>query len=147
AVDRLIRSIHTGFTPPSVAEQALDDIEAMKSPRTIFTELLGWATMGGAFSVMLGGNVFVAMMSFFVAFAIIGVIIAMEMMRRPPLHHTIGGGVMAVVPAAVVYNVAPSLAIPVSPRQVLGMRILVLVAGLTLAQSIIDGITRAPVTS
>src|SRR5699024_1614673 len=31
AVDRLIRSIHTGFTPPSVAEQALDDIEAMKS--------------------------------------------------------------------------------------------------------------------
>ena len=33
AVDRLIRSIHTGFTPPSVAEQALDDIEAMKIGR------------------------------------------------------------------------------------------------------------------
>ncbi len=147
AVDRLIRSIHTGFTPPSVAEQALDDIEAMKSPRTIFTELLGWATMGGAFSVMLGGNVFVAMMSFFVAFAIIGVIIAMEMMRIPPFYHNIVGGFMAVVPAAVVYNIASSLGIAFSPSQVIGMGIIVLVAGLTLVQSIIDGITRAPVTS
>src|SRR5699024_11084710 len=33
------------------------------------------------------------------------------------------------------------------PSQVIGMGIIVLVAGLTLVQSIIDGITRAPVTS
>ena len=147
AVDRLIRSIHTGMTPPAVAEQALDDIEAMKSPRTIFTELLGWGTMGGAFSVMLGGNVFVAIMSFFVAFSIMAVVIWMEGLRIPPFYHNIVGGFMAVVPAAVVYNIASTLGLAFSPSQVIGMGIIVLVAGLTLVQSIIDGITRAPVTS
>lgn len=147
AVDRLIRSIHSGMTPPAVAEQALDDIEAMKSPRTIFTELLGWGTMGGAFSVMLGGNVFVAIMSFFVAFSIMAVVIWMEGLRIPPFYHNIVGGFMAVVPAAVVYNIASTLGLAFSPSQVIGMGIIVLVAGLTLVQSIIDGITRAPVTS
>lgn len=147
AVDRLIRSIHSGLTPPAVAEQALDDIEKLKSPRTIFTELLGWATMGGAFSVMLGGNAFVAIMSFFVAFSIMAVVIWMEIIRIPPFYHNIVGGFMAVVPAAVVYNIASSLGIAFSPSQVIGMGIIVLVAGLTLVQSLVDGITRAPVTS
>src|SRR5699024_11826027 len=57
------------------------------------------------------------------------------------------GGFMAVVPAAVVYNIASSLGLAFSPSQVIGMGIIVLVAGLTLVQSIIDGITRATVTS
>src|SRR5699024_1333129 len=123
AVDRLIRSIHTGFTPPSVAEQALDDIEAMKSPRTIFTELLGWATMGGALSVMLGGNDFVAVMSFFVALSFFAVLMAMEMMRIPPFYHNVVVGFMSVVPAAVVYNIASSLGLAFSPSQVICMGI------------------------
>src|SRR5699024_4122733 len=139
AVDRLIRSIHTGFTLPSVAGQALADIEAMKSPRTIFTEPLGWGTMGAAVSVVLGGDVFVAVVSFFVAFAIICVVIVLETMRSPPFFHNIVGGFMAVVPAAVVYNIASSLGLSFSPSQVIGMGIIVLVAGLTLVQSIIDG--------
>src|SRR5699024_7890174 len=50
AVDRLIRSIHTGFTPPSVAEHALDEIEVMISQRTNFTELLVCATIGSSFA-------------------------------------------------------------------------------------------------
>src|SRR5699024_11811439 len=102
---------------------------------------------GVVFFVMLVVMVFVALFSFCVAFSIIGVVTAMEMMRIPPFYHNVVGGFMAVVPAAVVYNIASSLGLAFSPSQVIGMGIIVLVAGLTLVQSIIDGITRAPVTS
>ncbi|OFS21915.1 threonine/serine exporter ThrE family protein [Corynebacterium sp. HMSC04H06] len=147
AVDRLIRSIHSGATPPAMAEKMLDDIEAMKPPRSVRSSLLGWGVMGGTFSVMLGGDIFVGVVSFFVALLIMSVNAWLGRFRLPPFYQNMVGGFIAVVPAAFFYRVASSIGLTFSPSQVIGMGIVVLVAGLTLVQCLVDGITKAPVTS
>ncbi|MDY3126729.1 MAG: threonine/serine exporter family protein [Corynebacterium sp.] len=147
AVDRLIRSIHAGTTPPALAEKILDDIASMKPPRPLYLELLGWGVMGGGFAVMLGGGALVCAIACSVAMLIMGVSAWMNKLRLPPFYHNIVGGFLAVVPAAVLYHAAAPWGVTFSPSQVIGMGIIVLVAGLTLVQSLVDGITRAPVTS
>ena len=67
--------------------------------------------------------------------------------RVPPFYQNIMGGFLAVVPAAILYNMAAGIGITFSPSQIIGSGIIVLVAYLTLVQCLVDGITRAPVTS
>lgn len=147
AVDKLIRSIHSGATPPAMAEKILDEIESMDPPISTLTTLVAWGAMGGFFSLILGGGAFQAIVSFFVAFIIMGVNTYLEKYRLPIFYQNIVGGFIAVLPAAVLFHLATYLDVDFSPSQVIGMGIIVLVAGLTLVQCIVDGITGAPVTS
>lgn len=55
-VDRLIRSIQAGATPPDVAERILDEIEVRPTAYGAPTALLGWGIMGGAVALMLGAR-------------------------------------------------------------------------------------------
>lgn len=147
AVDRLIRSILSGATPPAMAEKILDDIESMKPPRSTFKTLLGWGIMGGVLSVMIGGDLFVGIASFFVTMLIMFTGGWLGTLRVPPFYQNVVGGFIAVVPAAISYNIAAEFDLRFSPSQVIGSGIIVLVAGLTLVQCLVDGITRSPVTS
>lgn len=146
-VDHLIRSIHQGTTPPAKAEKILDEINAMGPPYPQWQVLLGWGVMGGAFSVMLGGDALVGVISFFVSLMIMGINMWLANYRLPPFYQNVTGGFIAVVPAAILYNVAAGYGINFSPSQIISSGIIVLVAGLTLVQCLVDGITRAPVTS
>lgn len=147
AVDQLIRSIHSGATPPAMAEKILEDITRQKPPHPWWVTLLGWGVMGGFISVMLGGNLLVGVISFFVSMLIIGVNDWLGSKRLPPFYQNVVGGFLAVVPVAGLYHFAAQNGITFSPSQVIGMGIIVLVAGLTLVQCLVDGITHSPVTS
>ena len=147
AVDHLIRGILSGSVPPAAAESALRDIETMSAPYSTATVLFAWGCMGGFMSVLLGGNIFVAVVSFCVAVLIMGINTYLARWRLPQFYLNLVGGFVAVIPAAVFYRVAAELGLSFAPSQVIGMGIIVLVAGLTLVQSLVDGITRAPVTS
>lgn len=147
AVDKLIRSIHSGATPPAMAEKILDEIENMQPRISTFTTLVAWGGMGGFFSLILGGGAFQAVVSFFVAFIIMAINTYLARYRLPIFYQNIVGGFIAVLPAAMLYHLAQYLDVTFNPSQVIGMGIVVLVAGLTLVQCIVDGITGAPVTS
>ncbi len=147
AVDKLIRSIHSGATPPAMAERILDEIEKMPPPRGVAPTLVGWGVMGGAFAVVLGGGVLAALITFVVAAIIMGCNTWLGRLRVPVFYQNVIGGFIAVVPAAITYNIAASIGVTLLPAQIIGSGIIVLVAGLTLVQSLVDGITRAPVTS
>ena len=147
AVDKLIRSIHSGQMPPAMAEQRLDEIDRMPAPYKPSTVMLGWGAMGGLISMMLGGDLLVGVVAFVVSAFIMGLNAWLANYRLPPFYQNVVGGFFAVFPAAILYNVAASFGINFSPTQIIASGIIVLVAGLTLVQSLVDGITRAPVTS
>lgn len=147
AVDRLIRSIHSGATPPAMAEKVLDDIEAMKNPYSTATIVSAWGAMGAFIAVMLGGDLLVGVVTFLISVLIMGTNMFLAQYRLPPFYQNLVGGLMAVIPAAILYNVFARFGIQILPSQIIGSGIIILVAGLTLVQCLVDGITRAPVTS
>lgn len=146
-VDRLIRSIQAGATPPDVAEKILDEL-ATSRPRYGFSmSLFGWALMAAAVAVMLGGGVLVAATSFLSAAIIIGGSAWLEKQHLPTFFQNVFGGIIATVPAALTYRIALESGFSLAPGQIVASGIVVMLAGLTLVQAIQDGITGAPVTA
>lgn len=147
SVDRLIRSIMSGSTPPAMAERILDEIESQKPIHKYSTILLAWGAMGGFITMYLGGDLLVCIMAFVIAMLIMGINGWLSKFRLPAFYQNMVGGFIAVMPAAILYDVASYFGYYFAPSQLIGMGILVLVAGLTLVQCLVDGITGAPVTS
>lgn len=147
SVDRLIRSIQAGATPPDVAVQTLDEIMASPPPFGFNTSLVGWGGLAAAVAILLGGGPVVSVISFFVGVVIMAGVAWLDSKRLPPFFQNMYGGFVATMPAAVAYQIAQSGGINLSPGQIIGSAIIVLVAGLTLVQAIQDGITGAPVTA
>lgn len=56
-VDRLIRSIQAGATPPDVAEKILNELFQTRAKYRFRTAVFGWGFLGAAVSVLLGGFV------------------------------------------------------------------------------------------
>ncbi|AWB85139.1 amino acid export carrier protein [Corynebacterium liangguodongii] len=146
-VDRLIRSIRSGATPPEVAEKILDDIERSYIPYRNLRFLGGWAVMGSAIAILLGGDVFMAALGGFTAFLIMGINKILSRNDLPYFFHCVLGGLLATIPALMFYNFSAQIGQPIVPSQVIATGIVVLLAGLTLVQSLLDGITGAPVTA
>ena len=146
-VDRLIRSIRSGATPPEVAEKILDDIERRHIPYRNLRFLLGWAVMGAAIATLLGGDFFMAGLGGLTAFLIMGINKVLSRNDLPYFFHCVLGGTLATLPAVLFYNFSAQLGITIVPSQVIATGIVVLLAGLTLVQSLLDGITGAPVTA
>ncbi|WP_051067214.1 threonine/serine exporter ThrE [Corynebacterium ciconiae] len=146
-VDRLIRSIQAGATPPEVADKILSDIIAAPPPYGAKIAVIGWATMAAAVSVLLGGNALVASLSFATTLAIMVVNILLDRQGMPSFFQNVFGGFVATLPAAFGYRLATELGWSFNPSQVIATGIIVLLAGLTLVQALQDGITGAPVTA
>lgn len=146
-VDRLIRSIQGGATPPEVAEKILDELYAKPATYKQSTSILGWGVMGGTVSVMLGGDAIVGLTSFFVSMLIMTVNYWLQKKNLPYFFQNVVGGVLATMPAAVMYASTAHFGVRISPSQIIASGIIVLLAGLTLVQSLQDGITGAPVTA
>ncbi|WP_158256096.1 threonine/serine exporter ThrE family protein [Corynebacterium sp. 13CS0277] len=146
-VDRLIRSIQAGATPPDVAERTLDDLMAAPPPFGFRTSLFGWALLAGAVAVLLGGGALVSVISFLSAIVIMGGSAWLDARGLPPFFQNIFGGFIATVPAAIMYRWAQQSGVELAPGQIIASGIVVMLAGLTLVQAIQDGITGAPVTA
>ncbi|ANE05405.1 threonine/serine exporter ThrE [Corynebacterium crudilactis] len=146
-VDRLIRSIQAGATPPEVAEKILDELEQSPASYGFPVALLGWATMGGAIAVLLGGGWQVSLIAFLTAFTIMSTTAFLGKKGLPTFFQNVVGGLIATIPASVAYAFALQFGLEIKPSQIIASGIVVLLAGLTLVQSLQDGITGAPVTA
>lgn len=145
-VDRLIRSIRAGATPPDVAEKILDGLYSSPATYGFKTALLGWGGLGASVAVMLGGSVYSALLSFVISVFIVGLSAVLRRQRLPVFFQNFFGGFVATFPTAVAWAWAANLQISLTPSHVIGAGIVVMLANLTLVQSLQDGITGAPVT-
>ena len=146
-VDQLIRSIRLGRATPAQAEAILDRIMAAPPPCGYLTSLAGWAVMTGAVAVLLGGNLLVTVISTLSAVVIMHGFTVLGKQGLPDFFKNIFGGVIATVPAALTYQWAVLNGVDVTPSQIVASGIVAMLAGLTLVQSLQDGITGAPVTA
>lgn len=146
-VDRLIRSIQAGATPPDVAEKILNELSQTRAKYRFRTAVFGWGFLGAAVSMLLGGTFLVAAISFVVALVIIGGSVWLDRNSLPLFFQYIFGGFMATVPAAVAYSVASHYGIHISPSHIVAAGIVVMMSNLAMVQSLQDGITGAPVTA
>ena len=146
-VDRLIRSIQAGATPPETAEKILDEITRRPASYGTLTSIMGWGLLGGSVAGLLGGGPVVVGTAFLTAVLIMLVNTFLARHQLPYFFQNVFGGIIATVPAAVIYSLAADRGLQISPSQVIASGIIVLLAGLTLVQSLQDGITGAPVTA
>ena len=145
--DRLIRSIRAGATRPELAEKILDEIDRSPIPYRNTRYLAGWAVMGAAVSILLGGDWLMALIGGITAFLIMGFNKVLSHNDLPYFFHCVLGGFLATIPAAIFYDFSASIGHTIVPSQVIASGIVVLLAGLTLVQSLLDGITGSPVTA
>ena len=145
--DRLIRSIRAGATRPEVAEKVLDDIDRSPIPYRNTRFLAGWTVMGAAVSILLGGDWLMSLIGGITAFLIMGFNKVLSRNSLPYFYHCVLGGFLATIPAAIFYDFSASIGRTIVPSQVIASGIVVLLAGLTLVQSLLDGITGSPVTA
>lgn len=145
-VDRLIRSIQAGATPPVIAEKVLDELEARPRGYGFKTAIWGWSLLGGSAAILLGGNWFVAVIAFFTSFLIIGTNEVLARRDLPAFFLQVLGGIIATLPTAVIYQAASHLGFQIRPGLIIASCIIVLVAGLSLVQSLQDAVTGAAVT-
>lgn len=146
-VDRLLRSIRAGATPPEMAEKILDDLYNSKPPYPWWASIGGWMIMGGAVSILLGGDILMALLGMFTAGLITSINMWLGKKQLPYFYHCVIGGFLATVPAAIFYTLATRAGNTLVPSQVIATGIVVLLAGLTLVQSLQDGVTGSPVTA
>lgn len=147
AVDRLIRSIQAGATPPELAEKILDELESAPSPYGLGLRLLGWGGLGASGCILLGGGALAAVVSFLIAITIMAGSYWLDKLSLPVFFQDIFCGFMATVPAAITFSLAAARGMHVPPGHIVASGIIVMLAGLTLVQSLQDGITGAPVTA
>ncbi len=146
-VDRLIRSIRSGATPPEMAEKILNDIDTMPIPYRNARNLLGWSVMGMFVAMLLGGDWLMMIVGALTAFLIIGFNKILSRGGLPVFFHSVVGGFLATVPAAIVYDFSASIGRTIVPSQLIATGIIVLLAGLTLVQSLLDGVTGSSINA
>lgn len=146
-VDRLIRKIGSGGVSPGEAIAEFDAIVSAPRPYGQKMSIFGWMLLAASVAVMLGGGAPVGVLSFLTAGVIMSVAAWLDNRGLPVFFQNLTGGVVATVPAALTYRFATDVGVALAPGQVIASGIVVLLAGLTLVQSLQDGITGAPVTA
>ena len=146
-VDRLIRSIRSGATPPEMAEKILNDIDTMPIPHRNARNLLGWTVMGFFVAMLLGGDWLMMIIGGLTAFLIMGFNKLLSRGGLPGFFHNVIGGFLATVPAAIFYDFSASIGHTIVPSQLIATGIIVLLAGLTLVQSLLDGVTGSSINA
>ncbi|NMF09740.1 threonine/serine exporter ThrE [Corynebacterium xerosis] len=145
-VDALLRSIRGGQISLEDAVERADAIEASPPLYRLRIIYLGWAAMAAAVSVLLGGGPSVAVVAAIVTAVIVAAIGELNVRALPPFFQNATGGFIATVAAAVAYELSGLTPFDMQPSRVIASGIIVMLAGLTLVQSLQDGMTGAPVT-
>lgn len=134
------------LTVEQAAEQ-VDQIVAAPHPHSFRVAVLGWAMLGCAVVIQLGGSPLAGLISMVSTFALMYVNRALDLNRLPTFFQQVVGGFIAAGWALAVFAVLSDKFIEVKPSQLVAAGIIVLLAGLTLVGAIEDAITGFPVTS
>lgn len=130
--------------------QAADEVEAIKAaghPHSFALAVFGWAMLGCAIVIQLGGSPLAGLVSMVSTAAIMVVNRFLDRRRLPAFFQQVVGGYIAAAWAVGSYFVLSDRFVGVNPSQLVAAGIIVLLAGLTLVGAIEDAITGFPVTS
>ncbi len=147
AVDRLIRGVRVQMLPPAVARETLNQITTAPHPYNRWVATLAWGGMAAAISVLIGGGVLVAVMSFLTTVIIDRICRVLNRAGLPFFFQQVVGGFVAATPAITLYNFQDELGVAISPSLVIAAGVTVLLSGLSLVGSVQDAITGAPITA
>ncbi|GAC70595.1 threonine export protein, partial [Gordonia soli NBRC 108243] len=145
-VDRLVRRIRDSAISPSSAHRMVDEIITAPHPYPHWLATCAWGLMASGISVLLGGELFVALVAFLSTAVIVAINRRLNRFGIPVFFQQSIGGFIAVVPAALLYGASETLNIELQPTLVIAAGVTVLLSGLSLVGSVQDAITGAPIT-
>ncbi|MGU3432654.1 threonine/serine ThrE exporter family protein [Actinomycetes bacterium M1A6_2h] len=146
-VDALARKIRVEVPTPKEALAELTEIIRAPHPYNRWIATLAWSGMAAAISVLLGGGLLVALVSFLTTMVIDRVGRVLNRAGLPFFFQQVVGGLIASAPALTLYNFQDQLGVQISPSQVIAAGVTVLLSGLSLVGSVQDAITGAPITA
>lgn len=149
-VTRVARLIDLIVRRQLTVEQAVDEVEKIVEsphPHSFRVAVLGWAMLGCAVVVQLGGTPLAGLVSMVSTFALMYANRYLDGKRLPTFFQQIVGGFIATAWALIAFVLLADVFIEIRPSQLVAAGIIVLLAGLTLVGSIEDAITGFPVTS
>ncbi|MCS4490283.1 threonine/serine exporter family protein [Corynebacterium sp. ES2794-CONJ1] len=145
-VDALIRDIHARRVDVDTADRILTEIITAPPTVGIWGIMASWAVLGGAVTVLIGGDIWVALTSMIAAFAVVWVATELSKKGMPLFLFNAIGGLIVSILAALAYHAGAELGLILRPSMVIATGIIALAAGLTLFQAIQNGISNSPVT-
>jgi uncharacterized membrane protein YjjP (DUF1212 family) len=145
--DALIRRIGGGRLGLEQARAQLRRIAQAPHPYSRRVAMLGWALMAGSVTMMLGGNLILALIAFITTAIIYATNVGLGKLGLPYFFQQVMGGFLATIPAVVIYRAALEHSVVIAPYRIIVSGIIVLMAGLSLVGSVQDAITGAPVTA
>ena len=149
-VTRVARLIDLIVRRQLTVEQAADEVEKIVEsphPHSFRVAVLGWAMLGCAVVVQLGGTPLAGLVSMVSTFALMYANRYLDGKRLPTFFQQVVGGFIATDWALIAFVLLADVFIEIRPSQLVAAGIIVLLAGLTLVGSIEDAITGFPVTS
>ncbi|MCT1712411.1 MULTISPECIES: threonine/serine ThrE exporter family protein [Dietzia] len=149
-VTRVSRLIDLVVRRQLTVDQATAEVEkivASPHPHSFRVAVLGWAMLGCAVVIQLGGSPLAGLISMVSTFALMYANRALDRHRLPSFFQQVVGGFIAAAWALAAYVAVSDNFIEVQPSQLVAAGIIVLLAGLTLVGAIEDAITGFPVTS
>ena len=149
-VTRVARLIDLIVRRQLTVEQAVDEVEKIVEsphPHSFRVAVLGWAMLGCAVVVQLGGTPLAGLVSMVSTFALMYANRYLDGKRLPTFFQQVVGGFIATAWALIAFVLLADVFIEIRPSQLVAAGIIVLLAGLTLVGSIEDAITGFPVTS
>lgn len=149
-VTRVARLIDLIVRRQLTVGQATSEVEAIiesPHPHSFRVAVLGWAMLGCAVVIQLGGTPLAGLLSMVSTFALMYSNRFLDSLRLPTFFQQVVGGFIATAWALIAFEFLADAFIEIRPSQLVAAGIIVLLAGLTLVGSIEDAITGFPVTS
>lgn len=146
-VDKLIRDIRLGRVGLFESDAIITDILSTPPSLSLSRVIIAWAIMAAGVSLMLNGTVPVACTSFIATASIIFLNAKFTTYGLPLFFQNIIGGVLAALLASAAFRIGSHFNISIAPSTVIATSIIAMLAGLTLVQSIQNGVTHSPVTA
>ena len=149
-VTRVARLIDLIVRRQLTVDQATAEVEKIiesPHPHSFRVAVLGWAMLGCAVVIQLGGTPLAGLLSMVSTFALMYANRFLDGMRLPTFFQQVVGGFIAPAWALAAFVLVAGAFIEVRPSQLVAAGIIDILAGLTLVGSIEDAITGFPVTS
>ena len=147
AIDRLVKRIRTDPPPPATARAELDEIVTAPHPYKRWIATLAWGGLAFAMAGTLGGDLTVGLVSALSTMTIDRVNRRLNKHGLPFFFQHAVGGAIATAPPMALYMLGPKFGLQFDPTIAIAAGLVVLLAGLSLVNSVRDVITGAPVTA
>lgn len=146
-VSRLIDQIVRRRLTVGQATAEVEEIVSAPHPHSFRVAVLGWAMLGCAVVIQLGGSPLAGVLSMISTFGLMYTTRFLSLRGLPTFFQQVAGGFIAAGWALAAYALLSDEFIEIKPSQLVAAGIIVLLAGLTLVGAIEDAITGFPVTS